>query len=450
MLKTVHITNYYHPNSGGISTSYNYLLDYANRHQRPISLIVPGEEDRDERAGEFAVVHYVKAIKSPVFDNRYRMIMPWQFMAHGTRIREILLEEKPDLIEVCDKYLLSLLAVMIRKHAFRKLGRPMLVHFSCERMDDNIGSFVSRGRIGKWLARRLMGNYNVALYDFYVANSRYTAGEYLESTKDSENPGRSKGIFNACWRFFRAARVPLKDRIFVCSRDGTDTIFSTENISAAFRQEFIEELGLTPETKILFYAGRISPEKNIELLIETMEHLSNAPETYHLVVAGGGPKADWFKRECEKRISGSVTMLGHLTDKQKLAKLYSNADVFVHPNPREPFGIGPLEAMASGTPVVAPNSGGILSYATPENSWLCSPYGAEFADAIRDIVGNVESSRVKVANALETVKENGWEQSNREIFDVYEKMLERFQKENSSFDYQEEPKNFDFTQLLDS
>jgi glycosyltransferase involved in cell wall biosynthesis len=99
---------------------------------------------------------------------------------------------------------------------------------------------------------------------------------------------------------------------------------------------------------------------------------------------------------------------------------------------------------------VAPNSGGILSYATPENSWLCSPSGAEFADAIRDIVGNVESSRVKVANALETVKENGWEQSNREIFDVYEKMLERFQKENSSFDYQEEPKNFDFTQLLDS
>jgi glycosyltransferase involved in cell wall biosynthesis len=376
--------------------------------------------------------------------------MPWQFMAHGTRIREILLEEKPDLIEVCDKYFLSLMAVMIRKHSFKKLGRPMLVHFSCERMDDNVGAFVSRGRVGKWLARRLMGNYNVALYDFYVANSRYTAGEYFESTNESENPGRSKAVFNACWRFFRAAPLPLKDRIFVCSRGGTDSIFSTANISDDFRREFIQEIGLDQETKILFYAGRISPEKNINLLIETMEQLQSGPDTYHLVVAGGGPKAEWFAEECRKRIPGFVTILGHLTDKQKLAKLYSNCDVFVHPNPREPFGIGPLEAMASGTPVVAPNSGGILSYATPENSWLCSPTGVEFAAAVREICGDRELTRLKVQNALGTVRENGWEESNKEIFDVYEKMIERFRQENSSFDYIENPKDIDFTQLLDS
>ena len=64
-------------------------------------------------------------------------------------------------------------------------------------------------------------------------------------------------------------------------------------------------------------------------------------------------------------------MLGHL-DKELLADYYANADVFVHPNPKEPFGIAPLEAMASGVPVVAPNSGGILSYATDENIWMRS------------------------------------------------------------------------------
>ncbi|MBK7393881.1 MAG: hypothetical protein IPI64_11385 [Chloracidobacterium sp.] len=46
------------------------------------------------------------------------------------------------MIEVTDKYTLSLLGVMIRTDKFSELARPMLVHFSCERMDDNISSFL--------------------------------------------------------------------------------------------------------------------------------------------------------------------------------------------------------------------------------------------------------------------------------------------------------------------
>ncbi len=46
-----------------------------------------------------------------------------------------------------------------------------------------------------------------------------------------------------------------------------------------------------------------------------------------------------------------VTYLGHEADRRRLADLYANVDVFLHPNPREPFGIAPLEAMASGDAV---------------------------------------------------------------------------------------------------
>ncbi len=74
--KSVHITNYYHKNSGGISTSYNALLAAAERHRRPIRLIVPGETEEIEEVNEFARIYYVPAKKSPVFDKRYRMMMP--------------------------------------------------------------------------------------------------------------------------------------------------------------------------------------------------------------------------------------------------------------------------------------------------------------------------------------------------------------------------------------
>ena len=53
-IKSVHITNYYHKNSGGISTSYNNLLAAAERHKRYIRLIVPGETEAVEDVNEYA------------------------------------------------------------------------------------------------------------------------------------------------------------------------------------------------------------------------------------------------------------------------------------------------------------------------------------------------------------------------------------------------------------
>ncbi len=132
MIKSVHLTNYYHKNSGGISTSYNNLLAAAERHKRQIRLIVPGEIEEIEIVNDYAKIYYVPAKFSPVFDKRYRIILPWQYMPNDTLIRKILLEEKPDLIEVTDKYTLSMLGAMIRIGKFKQLNRPMLVHFSCE------------------------------------------------------------------------------------------------------------------------------------------------------------------------------------------------------------------------------------------------------------------------------------------------------------------------------
>ncbi len=57
---------------------------------------------------------------------------------------------------------------------------------------------------------------------------------------------------------------------------------------------------------------------------------------------------------------------------------------FRAPEPAQPLGIGPLEAMASGVPLVAPAAGGVLSYATRQNAWLAEPAGEDFADAVRE------------------------------------------------------------------
>jgi glycosyltransferase involved in cell wall biosynthesis len=445
-MKSVHLTNYYHKNSGGISTSYNNLLDAAARHKRHIRLIVPGEAEAVEEVNDFAKIYYVPANYSPIFDKRYRLILPWQYMQNGSLIRKILLAEKPDLIEVTDKYTLSMIGAMVRLGKFRQLGRPVLVHFSCERMDDNISSFMTKGKAGRWLAKSVIGKYTLPSFDFHIANSPYTAEEFFKSVESEKNG--SEKFLNWSWRTFKAPRVPLRERVFVCPRGVNSELFSPERKSGAVKREMRERAGIPQSATVLLYAGRISPEKNIGLLPDFMEILAKDEKNdYRLIVAGAGPQSDWLKEETDKRLAGRIIQLGHL-DKELLADYYANADVFVHPNPREPFGIAPLEAMASGVPVVAPNAGGILSYATDENIWLTEPTGENFAAAIREIVENPDRTEFKIENALQTARSNTWERSTDRLLATYDKMYADFQARRELYAGSENAKDFDYTKLI--
>ena len=443
--KSVHITNYYHKNSGGISTSFNNLMAAAERHQRLVRLIVPGETEAVEDVNEFAKIYYIPAKYSPIFDKRYRLIMPWQYMSGGSAIRRILLDEDPDFVEITDKYTLSMFGAMVRIGKFREFGRRMLVHFSCERMDDNFASFLSARKFGKWFSQRIIANYILPSFDFHIANSEYTANEFFESEAASR---RSKRFFNSCYRFFKAPRVPLAERIAVCPRGVNVEQFSPSRRSDDVRREMRERSGIPSDSVVLLYAGRISPEKNIGLLVEMMKELARDPAgDYRLLVAGAGPQSNWLRDEGEKASPGKIIQLGHL-DKETLANYYANADVFVHPNPKEPFGIAPLEAMASGVPTVAPNAGGILSYATNDNAWLVEPTGENFASAIREIIGNKPLRDRKVANAIETALQNTRETSTDRLFATYDKIYEDFQSRRELFTDIEAAKGFDFTSEL--
>lgn len=403
-----------------------------------------------EQVNDFAVIYYVPARYSPVFDKRYRIMMPWQYMLKDSIIRKILLTEMPDMIEVTDKYTLSLLGVMIRTNNFKKLGRPMLVHFSAERMDDNVSSFLSDGKLGKWFARRIIGNYILPNFDFHIANSVYTAEEFYKSYQKSENPKRSDWFFNKCWQFFKAPRVPIEERIYVCPRGVNTEIFRANRKSEETKRQIRQDAQIPENSIALLYAGRLSPEKNIGLLVEMMKILARDPvNDFRLLIAGAGPEENRLKEQTAKYFPGKIKFLGHL-EKETLADFYANVDVFVHPNPREPFGIAPLEAMASGAPTLAPNAGGILSYATEENAWLVEPTGKNFAHAVRAIIENPAETRRRTGNAIKTALENTREKSTDRLFATYDRMFEDFQRRNELFTNLAEAKNFNFVKLTNS
>ena len=133
-MTTVHFTNAYHSSSGGIRTFYHALLAAAPHHGRHVRLVVPGDRDGVEEVNPFARIYTVHARRSPVVDSRYRLILPHRFVWPGAgALWSILDRERPELIEICDKYSLCHLAGVMRKLRRR---RPALVGLTCERMDD--------------------------------------------------------------------------------------------------------------------------------------------------------------------------------------------------------------------------------------------------------------------------------------------------------------------------
>ncbi len=112
----------------------------------------------------------------------------------------------------------------------------------------------------------------------------------------------------------------------------------------------------------LLFVSTVQPRKNLPRLVEAFEAIDD-PDLA-LVIAG---KSGWLSEPIEKRIQESrlanrIRRLGHVAD-EDLPALYSAADVFVLPSLYEGFGMGVIEAMACGTPVVTSNGSSLAEVA---------------------------------------------------------------------------------------
>ena len=113
-----------------------------------------------------------------------------------------------------------------------------------------------------------------------------------------------------------------------------------------------EELGL------VCFLGRISKEKGVFDLIKAFVKVLQTCPDAKLVLAGNGDISSCKKEAESLGISDSVHFPGWISGKDKVT-LLSKADVYCQPSYFEALGLGILEAMSVGTPVVATNIGGI-------------------------------------------------------------------------------------------
>jgi glycosyltransferase involved in cell wall biosynthesis len=130
--------------------------------------------------------------------------------------------------------------------------------------------------------------------------------------------------------------------------------------------------------------GRIVAVKRWEWLLEIMSHVVKDFPSATLAVTGeiSEENANYI-RELVKlakklKINGNVKFLG-FKSQEELVRLYNAADVYVYSVPREDFGLGPVEAMACGTPSVVWNDGGgpCETVIDGETGFRAKPYDIE-------------------------------------------------------------------------
>jgi len=147
-------------------------------------------------------------------------------------------------------------------------------------------------------------------------------------------------------------------------------------LEAAERAAIRERLGFGPDDRIVLYAGRVTPEKNVHAVMRVFSAVEKVVPNAHLVIAGpvggGGGFMEFgvapiqFSGSIDRVISkigfpeGRVHLMGHAAG-SRLRELYNIADVKVNLTLHhdENFGMAQVEAMACGTPVVGSAWGGL-------------------------------------------------------------------------------------------
>jgi len=172
-------------------------------------------------------------------------------------------------------------------------------------------------------------------------------------------------------------------------------------------------------SKEILFVGRIEPRKGLQFLIDALLRVKEEIPEASLTVAGGGYKK--IKLKIPDKVKDSIRFLGFVNPKD-LPEVFRKAALFVSPAiSGESFGIVLIEAMASGTPVVA---SGIPGYRcvieNGVNGLLVPPSDSgEIAKAIIRVMKNKDLRESLIGGGLSSARGYSWRKVSQEVLDFY-------------------------------
>ena len=335
-MRIVDVNEFYSPTGGGVRTYVDRKMGILADLGHELIVVAPGREDRvEERPGGGRVI-YLKSPGMP-FDRNYGLF--WDRAA----IHRVLDALDPDVVECCSPWRPAWFVGDWQPPAGRDVLKAFFMH------NDNIAAYAQRWFAGLASHERIEQGF--AWYSRYM-------GRFLAKfdTVVTNGPALEKRL--------RARGVRIDAAMPLGIERGH---FSPELRDEDLRRRLLRQCGLPDEGMLLLGLGRHHGEKRWPLVVDAVAR-AGTTLPIGLILLGTGSQSATIAR----RIGGSphMRMFAPVYDREQLARIMASCDALIHGSEAEPFGLVASEAMASGLPLIVPDTGGCAEVADARASAL--------------------------------------------------------------------------------
>ena len=387
-MKILFATESYYPIIDGGAIAQHRIVHELINKGHDVQVIAPSfsfkntiEEDNG------STIHRPRAFLLPFYMNNKYHFAPFPFLY----VKKILETFKPDVINVCSPYPISICAVIWAK----KKHIPLVgsIHILPENVLAPFFNSALYPPMVKYTWSYLIHFYNRV--DWATVPTQTGATMYQE-----------KG---------------LKTPVTPISNGVNTELFKPNNKSEYLRKRFN-----LPKKPLVLYTGRINQEKNVDVLVKAIPSVLKEVDTHFLFCGSGGLKPEMIKLTQDLGVDDHTTFIDFL-DWADYPNIYPLADVFVMPAESELQSIVTLEAIASGVPPVVVNKGAVPELASSGNGLVFEPKNSnQLAANIITILSDKKQRDVMKKKSLRLSEKHSMRYVGSQYEQVYETVLQQY------------------------
>lgn len=370
-MRIVYFTETFLPKIDGIVVTLMHLLEYLEKKGHQSIMFAPKGD-----VTTYASTQVVQKLSVTLpFYPEMRIALPI------ARVEKEVVEFDPDIIHLVNPTSLGLAGLRVaRKHSI-----PVVASYHTD-----LPGFARRWRLG-FLSGPIYGYYR---WIHNRADLNLTPSQFTKEQLEAKGFKRL-----AVWK------------------GGVDIArFHPSNRSKEWRKKLT---GGQPNKPLVIFISRLSKEKRVDWLLPVVKEI---PEI-RLAIVGDGPDRERLERVFE----GTPTVFTGYQSGADLAAAYCSGDVFAFTGAEETYGNVVAEAMASGLPVVAPKSGGVVDLVDDGiTGYLYPPEDRRiFLKRVKQLTGDLDKARKMGKAGRKKAEHYAWEATLDPLLDLYDEVIRK-------------------------
>jgi glycosyltransferase involved in cell wall biosynthesis len=373
-MRIVYFTETFLPKIDGIVVTLMHLLEYLEKKGHQSIMFAPKGDVKT-----YASTQVVQKLSVTLpFYPEMRIALPI------ARVSKEVEDFKPDIIHLVNPTSLGLAGLRVA----RKFDIPVVASYHTD-----LPGFARRWRLG-FLAGPIYGYYR---WIHNRADLNLTPSEFTKEQLEAKGFERL-----AVWK------------------GGVDIArFHPSNRSKDWRKKLT---GSQPNKPLVIFISRLSKEKRVDWLLPVVKEIPGI----RLAIVGDGPDRDHL----ESIFKDTPTVFTGYLRGADLAAAYASGEVFAFTGAEETYGNVVAEAMASGLPVVAPKSGGVVDLVDHGvTGYLYPPEDSRgLLKYVEDLTGDLDKAKKMGKAGQKKAEQYAWEATLDPLLDLYTDVIKKAKK----------------------